>query len=57
MHNKEITHIVKTDKLVFKTPIGCNDQNLMFFLLQFKRNLCQNFKIQTLSLPPFVLNI
>jgi len=40
MHNKEITHIVKTEFI--KNSIGWKDQ--MFFLLPFERKLCQNYK-------------
>jgi len=34
MHNREITHIVKTDFI--ENPIGCMDQ--IFFLLPFERS-------------------
>ena len=40
MHNREITHIVKTEFI--KNSIGWKDQ--MFFLLPFERKLCQNYK-------------
>jgi len=39
MHNREITHIVKTDSSS-KTCIDCKAQ--VFILLSFERNLCKN---------------
>ena len=40
MHNREITHIVKTEFI--KNSIDCKEQ--MFILLPFERNICQNLK-------------
>ena len=40
MHNREITHIVKTEFI--KNSIDCKEQ--MFFLMSFERNVCQNLK-------------
>jgi len=39
MHNREITHIVKTGSFIKKSN-DCKDH--MFVMLSFKRNLCQN---------------
>jgi len=42
MHNREITHIVKTDSLSKKKQLIVRTKTLMLFLLPFERNLCQN---------------
>jgi len=43
MHNREITHIVKTDSLL-KNQIGCKHQT--FFLLPFERNKMQKLDLR-----------
>jgi len=41
MHNREITHIVKTDSLS-KTKLIVRTKIVMFLLLSFERNSCKD---------------